>query len=52
MSEHVLDIISEYNQTYHTHTSCYYCLGLTLCYYFPKVKWLNFELFMCSRNEV
>ena len=25
-------IISENNQTYHTHLSCYYCLGLTLCY--------------------
>ena len=25
-------IISEYNQTYRKHTSCYYCLGLTLCY--------------------
>ena len=24
--------ISEYNQTYHTHTSCYFCLDLTLCY--------------------
>ena len=27
-----LIFISEYNHTYHTHTSCYYCLGLTLCY--------------------
>ena len=27
-----LIFISEYNQTYHTHPSCYYCLGLTLCY--------------------
>ena len=29
--------ISEYNQTYHTHTSCYYCHGLTLCYLVVKV---------------
>ena len=27
-----LKLISEYNQTYRKHTSCYYCLGLTLCY--------------------
>ena len=27
-----LIFISEYNQTYLTHTSCYYCLGPTLCY--------------------
>ena len=27
-------IISEYKQAYHTHTSCYYCLDLTLCYLF------------------
>ena len=27
-----LKVISEYNQTYRKHTSCYYCLGLTLCY--------------------
>ena len=27
-----LTFISEYNQTYQTHTSCYYCLELTLCY--------------------
>ena len=26
--------ISEYNQTYHIPTSCFYCLGLTLCYQF------------------
>ena len=25
--------ISKYNQTYRTHTYCYYCLGLTLYYY-------------------
>ena len=30
-----LIFISEYNQTYHTHTSCYYCLDLTLCYPLP-----------------
>ena len=29
-----LTFISEYNQTYETHTSCYYCLELTLCYQF------------------
>ena len=27
-----LIFISEYNQTYHTHKSCYYCLEVTLCY--------------------
>ena len=27
-----LKLISEYNQTYRKHTSCYYCLELTLCY--------------------
>ena len=25
-------LISEYNPNYRKHTSCYYCLGLTLCY--------------------
>ena len=28
-----LTFLGEYNQTYQTHTSCYYCLELTLCYY-------------------
>ena len=27
-----LTFLGEYNQTYQTHTSCYYCLELTLCY--------------------
>ena len=49
-----LKLISEYNQTYCKHTSCYYCLGLTLCYLnvFPrpchqaqlsKPWWYNFS---------
>ena len=29
MSEHVLDIVNQYNQTYHTHTSCYYCVTIS-----------------------
>ena len=32
-----LIFISEYNQTYRKHTSCYYCLGLTLCYFVAGV---------------
>ena len=32
-----LIFVSEYNQTYHTHASCYYCLGLIVCY-MVKVK--------------
>ena len=27
-----IKLISEYNQAYQIHTSCYYCLDLTLCY--------------------
>ena len=34
-----LNIISEYNQTYRKHTSCYYCLGLTLCYQLDHIFW-------------
>ena len=29
--------ISEYNQIYRIPTSCYYCLGLTLCYNFQGI---------------
>ena len=36
-----LIFISEYNQTYHTNTSCYYCLGLTLCYKIGRQKQQN-----------
>ena len=44
-----LIFISEYNQTYCKHTSCYYCLGLTLCYEWNpktslKVKHLIFRI--------
>ena len=35
-----LKLISEYNQTYRKHTSCYYRLGLTLCYTLDQA-WAN-----------
>ena len=37
-----LTFISEYNQTYQTHMSCYYCLELTLCYKEYKVTYKEY----------
>ena len=42
--------IGEYNQTYHTHTSCYYCLGLTLCYNVADLKIFNSKFAMPTNS--
>ena len=43
--------ISEYNQTYHTHTSCYYCLGLTVLVYYMEGEKMRSEVILQS-NEM